>query len=158
MPLLSNSIVMGPSGAGKTTLLNALTLDAHYGTATGSVKLNGHALTSEMFREHCYIVQQFDKLWPYLTCRESLRYAAQLYDVVAKEDEEALVDEIITKMGLTGCADNPNAKLSGGQRRRLSIGIALVKQPIVLFLDEPTSYVVLLVDSLCVMECAPCMI
>mmetsp|Transcript_13607 Transcript_13607/g.30908 ORF Transcript_13607/g.30908 Transcript_13607/m.30908 type:complete len:451 (+) Transcript_13607:52-1404(+) len=131
--------VMGPSGAGKTTLLNALTLNAQYGVATGSVKLNGIDFTSEIFKEHCFIVPQFDKLWPYLTCRETLMYAAQLYEVVAKDEEAQFIDEIIEKMGLTSCADTRAASLSGGQRRRLSIGIALVKQPTVLFLDEPTS-------------------
>mmetsp|Transcript_5277 Transcript_5277/g.6906 ORF Transcript_5277/g.6906 Transcript_5277/m.6906 type:complete len:638 (-) Transcript_5277:161-2074(-) len=131
--------IMGPSGAGKTTLLNALTLTANYGTATGSVKLNGHPLTAEIFKQHCYIVPQFDKLWPYLTCRETLEYAAQLYHVVDQVEESALVNEVIEKMGLQICADTPNARLSGGQRRRLSIGTALVKQPVVLFLDEPTT-------------------
>ena len=81
-----------------------------------------------------------DKHWPYLTCRETLRFAAELFDVApTKEDMEALVAEIIHKMGLTTVADNRNAALSGGQRRRLSIGIALLKQPTMLFLDEPTS-------------------
>eukprot|EP00527_Entomoneis_sp_CCMP2396_P007145 CAMPEP_0198142730 /NCGR_PEP_ID=MMETSP1443-20131203/5442_1 /TAXON_ID=186043 /ORGANISM="Entomoneis sp., Strain CCMP2396" /LENGTH=649 /DNA_ID=CAMNT_0043805811 /DNA_START=139 /DNA_END=2088 /DNA_ORIENTATION=+ len=131
--------IMGPSGAGKTTLISALTLDAHYGVATGSVKLNGIPLTQDIFREHCYVVKQHDKHWPYLTCRETLIYATQLYAVVAKNAETALVDEVIAKMGLLSCADTTNARLSGGQRRRLSIGVALVKQPRVLFLDEPTS-------------------
>eukprot|EP00523_Entomoneis_sp_CCMP467_P015765 CAMPEP_0168778046 /NCGR_PEP_ID=MMETSP0725-20121227/6888_1 /TAXON_ID=265536 /ORGANISM="Amphiprora sp., Strain CCMP467" /LENGTH=556 /DNA_ID=CAMNT_0008827819 /DNA_START=82 /DNA_END=1753 /DNA_ORIENTATION=+ len=131
--------IMGPSGAGKTTLLNALTLDALYGATTGSVKLNGIPLTDEIFKEHCYVVKQQDKHWPYLTCRETLVYATQLYGVVAKGEEGALADEIIKKLGLEVCADTSAARLSGGQRRRLSVGIALVKQPRVVFLDEPTT-------------------
>jgi ABC-type multidrug transport system ATPase subunit len=59
--------------------------------------------------------------------------------VALAEDLSAIVDEIINKMGLVSCADTKNDKLSGGQRRRLSIGIALLKQPTLLFLDEPTS-------------------
>ena len=130
---------MGPSGAGKTTLINALTLNAHYGIAMGSVKLNGQALSAEIFKEHCFVVPQQDKHWPYLTCRQTLLYATQLYNVVSKEEESLLVDELLEKMGLQICANTANARLSGGQKRRLSIGVALVKQPRVLFLDEPTT-------------------
>jgi ABC-type multidrug transport system ATPase subunit len=116
-----------------------LTLDAFFGRPSGKVTLNGVPITDHIFKEHCYVVVQHDKHWPYLTCRETLRYAAELYDVVAKEDVDAVVDEIITKMGLTVCATTRNARLSGGQARRLSLGIALLKQPTLLFLDEPTT-------------------
>jgi ABC-type multidrug transport system ATPase subunit len=92
---------------------------------------------------HCYVVKQHDKHWPYLTCRETLRYAAELYDVARAADLEPVLNEIIKKMGLTGCADTRNSDLSGGQKRRLSIGIALLKQPTLLFLDEPTSGMIL---------------
>ena len=131
---------MGPSGAGKTTLISSLTLDALYGYATGKVTLNGVPLTDEIFKSHCYVVKQHDKHWPYLTCRETLSYAAELYDVVEKADKDALVDEIIKKMGMESSADTRNAELSGGQRRRLSIGVALLKQPTLLFLGEWASF------------------
>ena len=88
---------------------------------------------------HCYVVKQHDKHWPYLTCRETLRYAGELYDVASGKDLDLMIEEIIKKMGLVVCADTRNSDLSGGQRRRLSIGIALLKQPTLLFLDEPTS-------------------
>ena len=130
---------MGPSGAGKTTLISALTLDAFYGKPSGTVTLNGEALTDKIFKEHCYVVKQQDKHWAYLTCRETLLYAAELYEIAAKSDIAILVDEVISKMGLDVCKDTRCARLSGGQRRRLSIGIALLKQPTLLFLDEPTS-------------------
>jgi ABC-type multidrug transport system ATPase subunit len=120
-------------------LISTLTLDAFYGKPNGSVTLNGVPITNSIFKEHCYVVVQHDKHWPYLTCRETLQYAAELYEVAAKEDVDAIVNEIIQKMGLNACADTRNARLSGGQRRRLSIGIALLKQPTLLFLDEPTS-------------------
>lgn len=67
-------------------------------------------------------------------------YAARLYKVSPLTNEvNALVNSIIGKMGLGICENTRNARLSGGQRRRLSIGVALLKQPTVLFLDEPTS-------------------
>ncbi len=109
--------------------------------------LNGVPLTDQIFREHCFVVKQHDKHWPYLTCRETLRYAAELYDVAAAEDIDAVVEEIIQKMGLVTAADTRNASMSGGQRRRLSIGIALLKQPTLLFLDEPTSGLVRLLST-----------
>lgn len=74
------------------------------------------------------VVQQ-DQHWPYLTCKETLVYAAELYDVAEKPDIINVVDEIIDKMGLRICANTRNASLSGGQARRLSIGLSLLKRP-----------------------------
>ena len=67
-------------------------------------------------------------------------YAASLFQVADTYAEmKLIVDETIKKMGLSVCADTRNARLSGGQQRRLSIGVALLKRPTLLFLDEPTS-------------------
>jgi ABC-type multidrug transport system ATPase subunit len=123
----------------QTTLISALTLDAFYGRPIGSVTLNGVPLTDKIFKEHCYVVVQNDKHWPYFTCREILRYAAELYDVAPLADMDGVVDEILAKMGLVICRNTRTARLSGGQRRRLSLGIALLKRPTLLFLDEPTT-------------------
>lgn len=84
----------------------------------------------------CYVVKQHDKHWPYLSVRETLSYAAELYNVADKAYIGQIVEEIIRKMGMESCADTRNVALSGGQRRRLSIGVALLKQPTLLFLGE----------------------
>ena len=86
-------------------------------------------MTDKVFQQHCYVVPQHDAHWPYLTCRETLEAAAQLYQAPPSE-----VNAILHKMGLDICADVRNASLSGGQRRRLSIGLALLKQPTILYL------------------------
>jgi ABC-type multidrug transport system ATPase subunit len=121
-------------------LINALTLDAFFGKIYGSVTLNGVPLTDKIFKEHCYVVVQQDKHFPYLTCRETLQFAAELYNVAPTTSAlTQIVEETIDKMGLRICSDTRNSSLSGGQARRLSIGIALLKQPTLMFLDEPTS-------------------
>jgi ABC-type multidrug transport system ATPase subunit len=130
--------IMGPSGAGKSSLIGALTLTAVRGELFGSVTLNNMPLTDKVFKEHCYVVPQYDRHFPYLTCRETLRFAAELYNIVP-EQVDAAVDRVIETLGLRNCANTRNGRLSGGQARRLSIGMALLKQPAVLFLDEPTT-------------------
>lgn len=79
-------------------------------------------------------MKQHDKHWPYLTCRETLGFCAALYAVAEQDDLPLAVGEIIEKMGLSICADTRCSRLSGGQMRRLSIAIALLKQPTLLFL------------------------
>ena len=116
-------------------MIKALTLDALFGETTGSVTLNGENMTDEIFKQHSYVVDQKDKLWAYLTCRETLRYAGELYNIAdSAADLDAAVDTIITKLGLDICADTRNSGLSGGQQRRLSLGLALLKSPTLLFL------------------------
>ena len=85
------------------------------------------------------MVEQFDNHWPHLTCRETLLFTAKSFQVADSSALPDIVDNIITKMGLDVCADVKCSGLSGGQKRRLSIGQALLKQPTVLFLDEPTT-------------------
>jgi len=123
----------------QTVLISALTLSAFFGKVSGIITLNGIPMTDKIFKQHCYVVVQHDQHWPFLTCKETLMYAAELYDVADAHDLETVVDEVIDKMGLRICADTRNARLSGGQARRLSIAIALLKQPTLLILDEPTT-------------------
>lgn len=136
--------IMGPSGAGKTQLMNFITLENGPGVATGSVSLNGEKMTRTLFRKFCTFVPQSDTHWAFLTCRETLQFAADFFlDVSGKERTHA-VNEMLERMGLLTCQNTRVGNqfipgLSGGEKRRLSIGVALLKTPKVMFLDEPTS-------------------
>jgi ABC-type multidrug transport system ATPase subunit len=136
--------LIGPSGAGKSTLLDLLSLRLAHDS--GSICVNGETLTSEFFRHHAAYVPQEDQLWGSLTVRENLDYACQLYTDanMTQEERHALVSRVIDKLGLTSCQHtrigNEYLKgVSGGQRRRTSIGVELVGQPNLLILDEITS-------------------
>merc|ERR1719258_742640 len=126
-------------------MLNMLTLDPGKGNATGYLTLNGHPLTPALYAQHCAYVTQQDLLWTFLTCREHLRMAIDLYrpSLSAKERETA-IDDLLDSTGLMSCQHTKAGNmffrgLSGGQKRRLSLAIALAKRPSVIFLDEPTS-------------------
>ncbi|KAJ1458264.1 P-loop containing nucleoside triphosphate hydrolase protein [Pelagophyceae sp. CCMP2097] len=119
--------ITGPSGAGKTTLINVLTLSAFGGVSRGLVTLGGRAMTQKLFSRKCFVVPQYDTHWAFLTLRETLQYAAELYlsGVGAVERADA-IDAIEKKMGLVSCSNTIVGNefkqgLSGGQKRRLSI-------------------------------------
>ena len=136
--------IMGPSGAGKTTLLKALTLEALGGETTGSLTLNGTPLTASRFSRRAALVAQEDHHWAFLTCRETISYAADLFMNTTKEEKKREVDSMLQKMGLESCADTIVGNLfmkglSGGQKRRLSLAVILMKKLDVVILDEPTS-------------------
>lgn len=132
--------VMGPSGAGKSTLLNALSLRANYGNLSGELKLDGQDLNNAVFKEKCFFVGQHDSNWSHLTVMETCQFAIQLFGRFdSRKEEDLFVSRILDEVGLTSVKDTMNSKLSGGQQRRLSLAIALLKKPEVLFLDEVTS-------------------
>lgn len=137
--------ILGPSGAGKTTLLNALTLQQAGGSPSGYIRVNGEPLTTAMYDRVCAYVEQFDTLWASLTAREHLEYAMALHrgdlDVTQRAAE---VDKLLHSVGLeefqhTRAGSEIIRGLSSGNKRRLSVALALVKRPKILFLDEPTS-------------------
>eukprot|EP01040_Poterioochromonas_malhamensis_P024918 gene24918-30957_t len=98
--------IMGPSGAGKTTLLRVLTMEAHGGISEGTVTVNGRPLTSQLFKSKCGLVAQEDYHWAFLTCRETIAYAADLLSPGASAAEKTeAVNRMITRMGLDSCAD-----------------------------------------------------
>ena len=137
--------IMGPSGAGKTTLLSELTLTDAGGVARGTVTLNGHEFTASMYKAYAAYVPQEDQLWAFLSAREHLECALALHqpqwDAARRTTS---VDELLQELGLVDAQHTRAGSalfkgLSGGQRRRLSLGVALTKQPLVVFLDEPSS-------------------
>ncbi|KAK9448298.1 P-loop containing nucleoside triphosphate hydrolase protein [Limtongia smithiae] len=145
VPCGSLMAIIGGSGSGKTSLLNAMAdrVSSAKMSVSGSITFNGH--TSVHRIRHAYVIQQ-DILLPSLTCRETLMYSADLRlpSSVSKAERRQLVEEVILELGLKECADTivgdtMHKGLSGGEKRRLSIGIQLLKNPSVLFLDEPTT-------------------
>jgi ABC-type multidrug transport system ATPase subunit len=140
----SSYALMGPSGAGKTTLLELLTLGLKGGKAVGSVTLNNQKLTFETFRRQAVYVEQYDTHWAFLTCKETMQYAARLYIPGDRFEQEERVSHVMTKLGLNECANTYAGNqffkgMSGGQKKRLTLGMALLKAPVLLVLDEPTS-------------------
>ena len=137
--------IVGPSGAGKTVLLDTLNFAKGPGSPTGAISLNGRPLTRAMHTRACIYVPREDILWPSLTPRQHLHFAFQLYQpALSGGAREAAIDDLLSATGMTSAQHTKAGGLlfqglSGGQRRRLSLSIALVKQPRVLLLDEPTS-------------------
>ena len=110
----------------------------------GDIKINGQTVTESLFNKHCAYVMQEDFLWPALTVKENMVYAARLYLGESKDEVDEKVEALIKAVGLSSCKDTTVGNLlirgiSGGQKKRLSLAIELLKSPAVLFLDEPTS-------------------
>ncbi|VVC34098.1 ABC transporter-like,P-loop containing nucleoside triphosphate hydrolase,AAA+ ATPase domain,ABC [Cinara cedri] len=132
--------IMGPSGAGKSSLMNIL---AGYvrSDIKGQIQTNGYPRNMQLFKKLSSYIMQEDLLQPRLTVVESLRYAARLKigRELSNEDQYKAVDEVLDLLGVSVCRNTYVEKLSGGQRKRLSVALELVNNPPVIFLDEPTT-------------------
>ena len=132
--------VLGPSGSGKSTLIEVLSLT---GKATeGRVLFDGKDISkhAEEYRKSFRYVPQHDALYPTLTVRENVWYAARL--LLPDRTWQELSDQVelaLERVGLREHYDKQVDKLSGGQRKRVSIAMALLGHPRLLILDEPTS-------------------
>jgi len=125
--------LLGPNGAGKTTTVEIL--EGYRQRDAGDVTVLGFdpGRTERAFRERIGVVLQQSELWPVLTVREVHKIFAGYYD------HPRDVDEVIDLVGLAETRDQRVKTLSGGQKRRLDLGVALVGDPELVFLDEPTT-------------------
>ncbi|KAI8925004.1 hypothetical protein BC831DRAFT_550956 [Entophlyctis helioformis] len=130
--------LLGPNGAGKTTLISILT--GLYEASTGVATLAGFDIktqTSEVYKR-IGICPQFDILWDDLTIEEHLYFYARLKGVPRDELEDSVL-KAMQNVSLDKFATRITKGLSGGEKRRVSIAIALVGDPKVVFFDEPTT-------------------
>ncbi|XP_012285822.1 ATP-binding cassette sub-family G member 1 [Orussus abietinus] len=134
--------IMGPSGAGKSSLLNILTGFQRNGFE-GRVDYVG-ARAKHKWQDYkkssCYILQE-DQLYPLFTVNEAITMAADLKlgSSLNRKAKQMLIDEILENLDLLKSKDTRCDRLSGGQKKRLSIALELIDNPPVMFLDEPTT-------------------
>jgi ABC transport system ATP-binding/permease protein len=133
--------VIGPSGAGKSTLLKLLT--GQLSPSSGSVTYDGYDVFDQFdaVRSMIGVVPQDDVVHGRLTVRQALMFAARLRlpDDVSSVERRTIVDTVLAELGLTDHVRTRVYRLSGGQRKRVSIALELLTSPSLLLLDEPTS-------------------
>ncbi|XP_048234870.1 ABC transporter G family member 10 [Ricinus communis] len=158
--------IAGPSGAGKTTLLEILAGRVSCGEVSDRVLVNNKPMDAKQFRRLSGYVTQNDALFPLLTVRETLMYSALLRLPGGRKEAANRVKRLMKELGLDHVADSrigegSDSGISGGERRRVSIGVDLVHDPDVVLIDEPTSgldsasalHVVTLLKSMAVHQC-----
>ncbi len=127
--------LLGPNGAGKTTtiniLCNLLTSDS------GTIKINGQPV-SEATKKLIGVAPQENLLYKTLSCEENLNFYARIYGLNAQQRRQQ-VQVSLAAVNLSDRAKSPVETLSGGMQRRLNIAVALVHQPKLVILDEPTT-------------------
>ncbi|KAG6445701.1 hypothetical protein O3G_MSEX004064 [Manduca sexta] len=132
--------IMGPSGAGKSTLLDVLSGYRVTGVG-GAVFINGRGRIMKRFKKMSCYIQQDDRLQGLLTVSENMALAAQLKlsTKLDKYEKGEVIEDILTNLGLYEHMNTRAGQLSGGQRKRLSIALELINNPLIMFLDEPTT-------------------
>ncbi|CAK9158638.1 unnamed protein product [Ilex paraguariensis] len=122
--------IMGPSGAGKSTFLDALAGRIARGSLEGSVKIDGKPVTPSLSLKHRHTQSQSSEV--------------RLPPSISRSEKKKRVNELLDQLGLTSAThtyigDEERRGVSGGERRRVSIGVDIIHKPSLLFLDEPTS-------------------
>jgi ABC-2 type transport system ATP-binding protein len=125
--------LLGPNGAGKTTTVE--TLEGYRTADEGTIRVLGldPIHNGQMLKPQIGVMLQQDGLYPGLTAREVLHLFAGYYE------RPQSIDALLERVGLTSVAKIRCRRLSGGQKRRLALAVALIGNPILLFLDEPTA-------------------
>jgi ABC-2 type transport system ATP-binding protein len=131
IPTGTLTALLGPSGSGKTTFLR--TIVGVQRITAGSVQVLGQPAGSATLRRSVGYVTQAPSVYADLTVGENVRYFASLYGLATRDGDAALED-----VGLGAYADRLTGRLSGGQRSRVSLACALLGDPELLVLDEPT--------------------
>lgn len=140
--------ILGPSGSGKTTLLNFLSgrLVSDNLQVSGRLSVNGLEIDSvDVIGDKVAYVMQDDILFPTFTPREAFMFSANLrLKGLTRQEKTDKVEQVIEELGLGKCADTWIGGefikgVSGGERKRTSIGVELITNPSVIFLDEPTT-------------------
>ena len=129
--------LLGPNGSGKTTTINCLS--GLINPTSGLLKVGGYDVQKESgkVRQILGICPQETALYPYLSGKENIELFGDLY-CVPKETLKKNVKYVIEKVGLSEEINRKVGKYSGGMKRRVSIAMALVQDPKIVFLDEPT--------------------
>ena len=130
--------LLGINGAGKSTALNMLS--GEFRPSAGSAHLAGLDLLKDVHkcRRKIGFCPQFDALFELLTAREHLQLYARLKGI-NEVDIPRVVDQKVAEMGLTEYADRAAGTYSGGNKRKLSVAIAMIGEPSIVFLDEPST-------------------
>ncbi|XP_015478211.1 ATP-binding cassette sub-family G member 8 isoform X2 [Parus major] len=139
--------IIGSTAGGKTSLLDVITCRDHGGKIkSGQVMINNKPSTPQLVRKCIAHVRQDDRLLPHLTVRETLLFVAKLRlpKFFSDSQRKKRVEDVIAELRLRQCANTRVGNeylrgVSGGERRRVSIGVQLLWNPGILILDEPTS-------------------
>ncbi|KAJ7552744.1 hypothetical protein O6H91_06G068600 [Diphasiastrum complanatum] len=138
--------IAGPSGAGKSTLLEILAGRIRPSSGSSSILVNRQPMRVAHFRRISGYVMQHDALFPLLTVFETLMFSAhlRLASSTPESEKASRVEMLMTELGLQHVAGSRIGSdtirgISGGERRRVSIGVDVIHDPAVLLIDEPTS-------------------
>jgi ABC-type multidrug transport system ATPase subunit len=142
------NVIIGPSGSGKTSLLSLMARSKAHTSPTTQYQQSGTMLynraipsPSTIRSATSFVRQENDSLIPTLTVRETLQFSAQLRlpSWLSLQEKLHRSEHVLLQMSLMDCANNTIKRISGGEKRRLTIAVQLLTNPSILLLDEPTS-------------------